>query len=488
MDVSTSSEGDVSSPLLDKYTLMPPTSMRPSKSVVAQVKETLFSFLRKTKDASSPKHENGNENGTGSSSPSEKSHSLSEKQRSEEAFLDRIATFKVPNWLGKPLALSPPLLAHYGWQCIGLDTVKCCSCSAIFSVRLPWPNADNYREQCLTYRQKVLTAHTKICSWPSYPCSDSFVSPFLHGGISSGEIREDFIKRKKNLLRLGDRLPQLERTILKELNLSEVQLQAIGNVQNEESDVINVANSDDNEKYYTRLSQHETAAVLSMCGWDTKSNVGSLSPSIFCKTSGRSVGLWNFYSFIEEKPSAEAEPASTSSEEPLLTSGSKRPSDPDQNESTTPKKARVVPESHTGSPSHMTIKKQFFHPQEQHHPWSSWIIVLKPISADEFDDDAVPGTNQDPDMKYKYVVTPSLSEKKAGWVVVRDTLLKKKYETEDDEVEATIVSVPPEDAGINTSDMEKLATMETAVKDPKSPPKAAILQVRKMTKEWSSPK
>lgn len=484
MDVSTSSEGDVSLPLLEKYTLMPPASMRPPKSVVAQVRETLFSFLRKTKD-SSPKSENG------SSSSSEKSHSLSQKQRSEEAFLDRVATFTVPNWLGKPLALSPPLLAHYGWQCIGLDTVKCCSCSAIFSVRLPWPNADNYREQCLSYRQKVLTTHTKICSWPSYPCSDSFVSPFLHGGISSSELREEFVARKKNLIRLGEKLPQLERKILKELNLSETQLQAIVNIQHEEADVVNVGSPGENDEYYTRLSLHETAAVLSMCGWDTKSNVGSASPTIFCKTSGRSVGLWNFYSFTEDKPAAQVQPDDVNSPaKPLVSSGSKRSSDLDQSQQTTPKKARILSESSAGSPSHMMITKQFFHPLEQHHPSSSWITVLKPISADEFED-GVSGTNEEPDAKYKYVVTPALPDKKAGWVVVRDTLLKKKYEAEDDDADGNIVSGPPEDGATgcsNASDVEKLVTKKTIFKDPKSPPKAAVLQVRKMTKEWSSPK
>lgn len=57
----------------------------------------------------------------------------------------------------------------------------------------------------------------KICTWPSYPSPDAHVTPFLHGGDDASKTQTNFIGRKDRLMKLGNRLPELQIELLEEL-------------------------------------------------------------------------------------------------------------------------------------------------------------------------------------------------------------------------------------------------------------------------------
>ena len=42
----------------------------------------------------------------------------------------RVQTFKIVNWLGMPIELSPITLAISGFECVGISTVRCQFCGA----------------------------------------------------------------------------------------------------------------------------------------------------------------------------------------------------------------------------------------------------------------------------------------------------------------------------------------------------------------------
>ena len=55
---------------------------------------------------------------------------------SDNALMDRIATFKALTWFGKPSELSPPVCALHGWVNVDLDTLSCPTCSKRLIVRI----------------------------------------------------------------------------------------------------------------------------------------------------------------------------------------------------------------------------------------------------------------------------------------------------------------------------------------------------------------
>jgi len=147
-----------------------------------------------------------------------------DKIRTHELFLKRINSFTLINWTGKPLCLSPPLFAQYGWQCIGVDTIQCSVCGATVVCRLPWPNAGNYRQKVLESYNNIVTGHEPMCPWSSNPCSESFLSLFDPNVITSEEkdaAAKDFNKRLTDLKSLIDLLPYIHSDIYSDLNLSE---------------------------------------------------------------------------------------------------------------------------------------------------------------------------------------------------------------------------------------------------------------------------
>lgn len=363
----------------------PPASLRSSKSVFSQVQNTLTEMITRPKDVL---HDLAD---------SEIAHKL----RTRDAFVSRLKTFCLTNWMGKPICLSPPLLSQYGWQCIGADTIKCCSCSSVLHVKLPSPCGERYREQCYVSRKRILEGHMKICSWPSYPCSDSLIAPFQNGVQDQMKMIDDFVRRRDNLLRLGSKLPKITQKVLKELSMSEADLNSIASLHPTE------------EGSQFDSQQINICSVLALCGWDFKDNDKMKAPRISCDFSGRSVRLHNVYNVCESVESSpeiidvpndvpDIQPASC--DDPVSPKRSR-------NEST---------QIHDSQRSPLKVAKKFFHPLEQHYAWSHWVSVLKPISKDEF------GNAKEDPSRHQYVVGPLVKNGKPGWQVLTEILLGHK--------------------------------------------------------------
>lgn len=423
----------------------PPASMRSSKSVYSQVHDTLMEMVKR------PKHMQQDQN-------SEDAH----KKRTNGAFLDRLRTYSVPNWMGKPLCLSPPLLSQYGWQCIGEDTIKCCSCSSVIAVQLPLPCAGNYREQCYVFRKRIIDSHMKICSWPSYPCSDTFVVPFLNGVQDTSKIIKKYSKRKDNLLRLGSKLPRLENDVLDEMNITHKDLVSIASLQSTGEGV---------ERMNNELSSSDVCSILAMCGWDSKDDESSSSPGIICEYSSRSVRLHNVFIMGEDIPGS-SESVSEQSPETIesLQEETVEPS---------PKKFKgdaLIPANHK---SPLKISKKFFHPLEQHCSWSHWVAVLKPISKDEF------AINEEDSDRYQYIVNPVIENGEPSWKVLLQTLLGSK---------AVLLKSKGGSDTANNTQCPSLDQQEVALKDSdvqvstKLSPKKAVEDFHRLMAEITSRK
>uniref|UniRef100_H2YM45 C3HC-type domain-containing protein n=1 Tax=Ciona savignyi TaxID=51511 RepID=H2YM45_CIOSA len=393
------------------------SAIRPCKSVVDQVKSTLGFLL--TSAVSSIKNEANEEdekeniktntslsqdeslnisaNLNGSVDGSPKMILKSDKLRSKEAFKERVKSFTLQNWYGKPLLLNPMLYAQCGWYCVGEDMVKCSSCGTVQYVHLPWPNAENYDDQCLKTRAEILDGHMNVCSWLSRYCDDSLVIPF-HPRYSTIEDQSlmmyQFKQRLEKLWQLKESLPLITQEILGEMGLSSEDVKCF----KEAAESL----SEDVFKNSINLS----SALLAVCGWDTECTCDSPNPVIYCTASGRFVGLWNFH-LIENDLDKDADA-------------------PDAKKL----KTEDMP----------VIEKRYFHPLDQHHVWSPWVVTVKPMSAQVSDGAAASAVQND--------VAP-------GWKVLKKLIC---------------------DMG-----MVKSKPML------KTPPRTAIKQARQILNGWSSP-
>jgi hypothetical protein len=63
---------------------------------------------------------------------------LAPKEPLRESFMNRLKTFSVLNWCGKPI--DPPTCAQHGWQISDDNVLKCTMCKQVLSVDLPSPS------------------------------------------------------------------------------------------------------------------------------------------------------------------------------------------------------------------------------------------------------------------------------------------------------------------------------------------------------------
>ncbi|XP_076813193.1 zinc finger C3HC-type protein 1-like isoform X2 [Clavelina lepadiformis] len=407
-----------------------PTAMRPSKSVVDLVKNVMSDLISSLEnEGSTDESENVNNSTVDCRDKSvdlDKSQVQNETSeikptpspRSKEAFQKRVKTFTSSLWCGKPLSLSPPLLAQYGWECIGEDIAKCCTCSVVIAVRLPWPNKDNYRSECEKAQENVIRGHLRICSWPSNYCSDVLLHPFDDVQYLSIQdkldLKKKFFKRFENLMSLREKLPVMTAEVHKDMNLNEDVI----------CQFLDESSSEDEELLKCISSVHDkvkiSAALLALCGWDASFNLVSGNPGVECEETGRTIGLWNFHSISDEDNDFQPTPAKKQRHESLL-----------------------------------VIKKQFFHPVNQHHVWSPWVTTLSSLSAANLIGLSSSVVNED---------------KPAGWKIVRDFLL------------------PVADlSGANTTPLKSGERCSMKNTPYKTPPAAAVQRAMKMLDEWSSP-
>ena len=96
-----------------------------------------------------------------------------------DQFAERVRTYSLRRWLGKPLALSPLQCARHGWVCSTSDADKLCcpSCSALVQISFaPEIEGDEeaMRGVCAKFIPKLNDAHKPLCAWRDNACPDSF--------------------------------------------------------------------------------------------------------------------------------------------------------------------------------------------------------------------------------------------------------------------------------------------------------------------------
>jgi len=236
--------------------------------------------------------------------------------RSIEDFYKRLKTFTTSEWFGKPLCLSPYVMASYGWYLLKEDVVICASCQKMFLVDLPWSGSENYASEVLKCVENIKQCHSKMCAW-----INTNVVP------TSGTA-DQFQMRVNSLVQLGYKLPYISGEVLKQIDMSKEELKQIHSTVK-----IDDVRSDD---------VIVSAVVLALCGWEKSEN--ELVEMITCKLTKQNIGLWGITS-IESK-----------------------------NVGKPPKKRRGKRRSGgKESDNKQQVETRLFHPLDEHYIWSPWI-------------------------------------------------------------------------------------------------------------------
>nr|CAB3264333.1 NIPA-like protein [Phallusia mammillata] len=413
-----------------------PSAMRPSMSVVEQVKNTLLDLVSSTLSKLSNETEDPETNGDSHNTSCNGSSVVS--NRSKDGYHHRLSTFTLSYWCGKPLCQSPPLLAQYGWECIGEDLIKCCSCAAIVSMRLPWSNSNNYHQQCRKAMKQIISGHMQICSWPSNCSPHSYLYPFHLKYLTKEcqvKLENEFVERANNLLKLNEWLPHVNNKVIASMNISDHVMTKLINKANL---LMNEAEESEENADVAKMIK-VSSTLLALCGWQTICDYSASNISIQCNDTGRKIGLWNFHS-IDDRCQYTNEIAEVQDVIP-------------------PKRSRQDNETK------MSIVKDSFHPVNQHHVWSPWVICLKPL------DPELPHITEEDEESSN---DPVDATQEPGWSVLLKIILDQKPQVLED-ADNSIVG-------------EKITSeSSTPVAHIRTPPKVALSAARRMLKEWSSP-
>lgn len=383
--------------------LSPSVSLRPVQVVVDKVKESvdnLVSSLEKTANVNggsvmSPKPALTNaksKKGSPIKSCSKKQLPLLPNPRSAEEFQLRINTFNIHNWFGKPMCLSPPFLAQFGWECIQEDVVKCNTCSALQYFRLPLPSDDNYAAEIVKGCKGLRSGHFKMCAWPSSFSSPCQVAPFDESFLSDDNKRallNDFCQRVKGLKTLTTSLPYFTHPFLTELGLSKTSVLAMHKYMSACS-YEDMKESLKNEDVAVATFSDDiivSCMVLAMCGW-SKSSTTNLISLVTCKETNRNAGLWNFHSIADEKVGVKQLSPSKANKEP------------------SPKRRKTRSRNDVVESS----SKAGFHPLEENYRWSPWSVVLHSTASALFFSDPLQNAVE--------------NHKNPGWQVIKNLLFK----------------------------------------------------------------
>ncbi|KAG8440092.1 hypothetical protein GDO86_006036 [Hymenochirus boettgeri] len=209
----------------------------------------------------------------------------------KDSFFSRVESFTSLKWAGKPLELSPLTCAKYGWFNVECDMLKCSSCNAYLCVSLqPVLDFTNYKLRCLELQEDLRKAHEKYCFWPDSPCPDYFWALLVTEPVL---VVSEFVERFQNLCHLEVQLPSLKPEDLKNVDITE---DTVGHLLRLIEDELKPKEGKDCLSHTLAsdsLHVHISACILALCGWNTSSNLGSLS-IINCTRCMRKVGLWGF--------------------------------------------------------------------------------------------------------------------------------------------------------------------------------------------------
>lgn len=80
-------------------------------------------------------------------------------------YQERLATYDVTKWNGKPACLSPPFCAIYGWSCKEKDVLKCPDCGEILLGELPARNNDFFAKKVDDLLTMLHSGHASYCEF-----------------------------------------------------------------------------------------------------------------------------------------------------------------------------------------------------------------------------------------------------------------------------------------------------------------------------------
>ncbi|KAJ3348013.1 Nuclear-interacting partner of ALK, partial [Kappamyces sp. JEL0680] len=93
-------------------------------------------------------------------------HSASQERQTREK--ERLATFRIWTWFGKPKALSSLQCARKGWINTGKNTIQCSECQSQLAIPLRDPTLEKDDEQVAQYVQLLTSQHRDSCIWKSF--------------------------------------------------------------------------------------------------------------------------------------------------------------------------------------------------------------------------------------------------------------------------------------------------------------------------------
>jgi len=120
-------------------------------------------------------------------------------------YQERLATFDVTKWSGKPACLSAPFCAIYGWSCKEKDVLKCPDCGEVLLGELPARNKDFFPKKVDNLLTMLTSGHASWCEFAISHEPFEFLkkndSPYL------------FKKRLQSFPKTIDFLPKVESTL-----------------------------------------------------------------------------------------------------------------------------------------------------------------------------------------------------------------------------------------------------------------------------------
>ncbi|KAL3851945.1 hypothetical protein ACJMK2_015635 [Sinanodonta woodiana] len=217
-------------------------------------------------------------NGVEQNKDKQKSHTADYRDR--DSYYERVDSYSSLTWLAKPLEFNPLVCARYGWKNIEEDLLQCVNCHAYLSGELP-SAADTvvYQESCKHLRNRLTTAHEKLCVWSTNPNPEYFTKVALY---NRKELLADFLQRLDSLHVLEKHLPLCISTTIQKQGVDDEHISKLSGKLNEES-------SQDAENI--SRPYHENCILLAICGWRTSD---SLKDVLICQYCRRKVGLWNY--------------------------------------------------------------------------------------------------------------------------------------------------------------------------------------------------
>lgn len=137
---------------------------------------------------------------------------------SREMFHERVATFTVMRWFGKPDRIGPLRCARFGWICEDTDMIACRSCSVRRCFKLSDDLEDEARDKVVNeYAGMLKSGHEPLCPWNNNPSPTSFVTVPRIADTLRATYRKRLASMKGSTFRIvKDAYEEIERVVERE--------------------------------------------------------------------------------------------------------------------------------------------------------------------------------------------------------------------------------------------------------------------------------